>query len=238
MSRRRSPIAAVTALAAIALGGCGAPVSGASPGPDAAAAPPWATYTIPAGAHTATLTGRTPKDPIDGVTDATGRDYQLALDGSARYVIVDPTQPDDQLDWNKLPGVSDCGTIDLSQAGAMFGWRWRVDLDPPVLEITAYANDAAVHLTAPAPLAALDADDLGAATPLHYRLWREAAQYRFELSGTIRGRPIHASATLPRGCAGAALDVSAWASSLYFGGTSVAPHAITARISERAFAPD
>jgi hypothetical protein len=51
------------------------------------------------------------------------------------YRITNPVQPDDQLDWNKLPGVSDCGQLDLAQDGFMFAWRWRLDLTPNVLEL-------------------------------------------------------------------------------------------------------
>jgi hypothetical protein len=171
------------------------------------------------------------------VADVAGRDYQLALDGSARYVLTAPVESNDQLDWNKLPGLSDCGTVDLSVDGAMFGWRWRPDLDPPVLELTAYANEAGVHATAAAPLAVLDAADLDAAEPLRYRVWRDDAAYGFTIEGAVRGRPVSATTTLPRRCAGERRDVLAWASGLYFGGTSTAPQRITARVLEQRFVP-
>lgn len=178
----------------------------------------FATYTIAAGMHESIVTDRIPKDPIDGVTDVTERDYELALDRSAIYDLG----TDDQLDWNKLPGLSDCGEVDLAKAGAMFGWRWRVDLQ--VLEITGYANVAGVHCTLDAPLVTLDADELDAL--LTYRVARTDTAYVFSI-GAVSGE-------LPRGCAGAPLDPLAWASSFYFGGTSVAPHAITARMHELA----
>lgn len=216
-------------LALVAIAACSSPAA-EPPAPDA---PTWATYTIATGAHDAHLTDRSPKNPTDGVTSAIGRDYDFILDPSAIYTLTNPTDPTDQLDWNKLPGFSDCGETDLSIDGAMFGWRWNVDLS--VLELTAYANNASVHLTPDAPLFTLAADDLAARSPMHYRVWREPTQYRFEVTGEVRGRPVDVSATLPRRCADAELDPLAWASALYFGGTSTAPHEITAQIHERRF---
>src|SRR5204862_5021079 len=83
-------------------------------GPDAAAERTWAQYVIAAGAHDAQLVDRTPKNPIDGVVSVVGREYELVLDPSAIYELTAPTEPDDQFDWNKLPGLSDCNTVDLS----------------------------------------------------------------------------------------------------------------------------
>ncbi|MGN6105424.1 MAG: hypothetical protein ACTHU0_09995 [Kofleriaceae bacterium] len=134
-----------------------------------------------------------------------------------------------------MPGLSDCGDIDLSINGLMFGWRWRLDVAPPRLEITAYANHDGVHLTAPAPLVTLDADDLADEQPLRYRVYREPSAYRFAIEGVVRDRPIQAAAMLPRGCTAFPIDEIAWAAGFYFGGTSTAPHQITARIREAAW---
>lgn len=210
---------------ALVLASCAACAGPAVEPPDAARA--WATYTIAPGAHDAHLAGREPKNPMDGVVSVVGRDYELALNESAIYTIVDP--PSDQLDWNKLPGLSDCGTVDLAVDGAMFGWRWS--LESSVLEITAYANQAGVHHWLDAPLVTLDAAQLAAEIPLRYRVVREAAQYRFTISGPAGA----VAATLPRRCVDEPRDPLAWASAFYFGGTSVAPHEITARIREAAF---
>lgn len=190
---------------------------------------------IAAGRHDAQVEGRTIGNPVDGVVDVIGREYELVLDPSAIYVLTAPVQPDDQLDWNKLPGLSDCNTIDLSVDGVMLGWRWRLDV--MVLEVTAYANNAGTHLTPDQPLFTLDAADLDARTPLTYRVWREQTQYQIAVSGDMRGRAIGAVATLPRRCTDVALDPLAWAGQFYFGGTSPAPHEITAQIRESAFAP-
>ena len=197
----------------------------------------WARYTIAPGAHAATLATGSAGNPRGGlVTGIAARDYDLAFDPSAKYVITHPTEPEDQLDWNKLPGLSDCGTIDLAADGAMFGWRWRLDVTPPVLEVTAYANDAGKHLTPEAPMITLDAADLASITPLRYRLRMDGAVYRFDISGKVRGRAIDVSATLPRRCATTAPSTLGiqWAAGFYFGGTSVSPAVITARIFERA----
>lgn len=193
----------------------------------------WATYIIPAGRHDAMLVDRVPKNPIDGVTSTIGRDFELILDPSAIYEITEPVEPTDQLDWNKLPGLSDCNTVDLSVDGIMFGWRWRLDVQ--VLEVTAYANNASVHLTPDTTLFTLDAADLDAREPLRYRLWRETAQYQVSVTGSIRGRAIDVVATMPRRCTEVELDPLAWAGAFYFGGTSTAPHEITAQIREIAF---
>ncbi|MBL8634036.1 MAG: hypothetical protein JNM40_12505 [Myxococcales bacterium] len=197
----------------------------------------WAEYTVNPGAHSATISGGSAGNPVALFSTVSGRDFQLKLNGSAMYVITKPTQPEDQLDWNKLPGFSDCGTLDLSVNGAMFGWRWRIDLTPPVLEITAYANNHSKHLWAAAPLLTLDAADLMSEAPLRYRVWIDGTRYQFAVSGSVRGRTISATTTLPRACAGTPAGNLKWASGLYFGGTSVAPSKVTAQIAELPFRP-
>ena len=211
---------------------CGGPDSATV---DAAPERTWATYVIAEGHHDAMLVGRTPKNPIDGVVSVVGREYELVLDPSAIYELTMPTQPEDQLDWNKLPGLSDCNTIDLSIDGIMLGWRWRLDLQ--VLEVTAYANNDGLHLQSDAPLFTLDAADLEAREPLVYRVWRETSIYQVRVTGSVRGRAIDASAQLPRRCTEVELDPLAWAGGFYFGGTSVAPHEITATIRESMLVP-
>jgi hypothetical protein len=191
------------------------------PLPDAGEAT-WARYEIAPGEHTAHVFEAVPKNPVQGITDVIGRDYELVLDPTAVYELGNV----DQFDWNKLPGLSDCDEIDLSRDGAMFGWRWRPELG--VLEVTAYANNAGVHLTTDV-MFTLDVTALEAREPIRYRVWREPAAYRFDARGV--------TATLPRRCVDAPLDPAAWAGAFYFGGTSSAPHAISARISERPFVP-
>jgi hypothetical protein len=220
-------------LALAACGGLPEPYDPPDAPPAVDAPPPvWATYTIPAGRHPATITGGGPDNPLRAIVMVGGRDYQFAFDTSAEYVLTMPVQPDDQLDWNKLPGLSDCGTADLSVNGAMFGWRWRLDLDPRVLEVTAYVNNDSVHVMTPVLLALTDAE-LAADQPLRYRLWLDRDRYRFTIFGTIGGRPIDASGDLPRVCPTADPLAGKWAAGLYFGGTSVAPSPITGRIVEQ-----
>lgn len=215
---------------------------GAGAGPDAApepdGGPAWATYTIEPGEHDATVSGGTRDSPLAGFVEVEGRDYQLALDASAAYVITEPVEPQDQLDWNKLPGLSDCGAFDLAQDGVMFGWRWRIELDPPRLEITAYANADGVHQWPQDALVSLTGEELAEEAPLRYRIWSDGGVYGFSIDGTIGGRTIDVATTLPRGCADEAGGSARWAAGLYFGGTSVAPTTITARIAERAFTPE
>jgi len=192
-------------------------------------APHWTTYTIEPGDHDASLDDADYRDRLAGIVTDVGRDYEMILDPSAIYVLANPAQPDDQLDWNKLPGLSDCNTLDLAEAGAMFGWRWRPDLE--VLEVTAYANNHGVHQTptGDAALFTLTAADLAARRPIHYRLWLDGPLYRFEADGI--------AASLPRGCADQPPDAGKWAAGFYFGGTSTAPVRITAAISEHRFEP-
>ncbi len=235
----------VLALFATSCGSTGSGADAALPSDSAAAldllAPPvseWALYTIKPGGHGALLTPGTAGNPLSGlVNGVAGRDFDFVFDPSAIYTITMPTQPGDQLDWNKLPGISDCAQLDLSVDGVMFGWRWRLDTTPNVLEVTAYANDASNHLWPQTPLFQLDANDLASLTPLHYRLWIDGASYRFTVGGTIRGRSIDASATLSRQCASTPANGNEfqWASGFYFGGTSSAPSTITGRIFEHPF---
>jgi hypothetical protein len=224
---------------ALALGGVGCA------GPDAAApidaveidafVEVWATYVIPPGRHDADIEGGTPDSPLRGFQTIAGRDLRFAFDPSAAYVLTEPTEPGDQLDWNKLPGLSDCGTIDLSVDGAMYGWRWRVDLDPPLLEVTAYANATGVHQTPPDPLFTLTAAELALDAPLRYRVWPDGDVFRFTVSGAVADRAIDVSTTLPRACPATPASDFKWAAGLYFGGTSVAPSRITGRVAERPF---
>ncbi|MFT3697885.1 MAG: hypothetical protein QM831_32390 [Kofleriaceae bacterium] len=188
------------------------------------AAPSWALYTIEAGQHYADLANNVQGvNPVDGLVHTAGRDYDFIFDASAIYTITNPAEPNDQLDWNKLPGLADCGNIDLSQDGLMFGWRWR--LDTQVLEITAYANNAGVHLTPDQPLVSLTAADLTGV--LSYRFERTQTTYEFDANG------MHA--TLPRRCTDQPVDLEAFAAGFYFGGTSTAPQVITGQIHERSF---
>ena len=215
--------------------GAAGPADAASPFD--AATESWALYTIPVGSHAADVTMRQPGSPLSAFSSVSGRDFRFRLNPSAMYIITRPVQPSDQFDWNKLPGISDCGTVDLSVNGAMFGWRWRLDTTPKVLEVTAYANNNSTHLTPPTPLFTLDADDLTSDTPLRYRVWLEMDKYQFSVSGQIRGRMINATATLPRSCPTYSTTGLKWAAGFYFGGTSTAPSIVTALISEIPYAP-
>lgn len=224
-----------------------APTLDAAAPPDAAppdAAPPdaalplaWSKYTIDAGNHVARVDRAATHQPIQGFTDIGGRDYELRLNESAAYVLTAPTQARDQLDWSKLPGYSDCMTLDLSVNGAMFGWRWQTEVTPPRLEITAYANNDGRHLAIEEGLVSLDLADLAADAPLHYRVWSDGAVYRFSVRGVVRGRTIDADASLPRACPTVDARGIKWGSGLYFGGTSMAPTEVTVHVAEHVFSP-
>jgi hypothetical protein len=214
-----------------------APPADLSPEEQAQLAAGWALYTIDVGVHSARVSGGSAGNPLSWFTSVSGRDYNFRFNSSARYVLTHPMQPEDQLDWNKLPGLSDCGTVDLAVNGAMFGWRWRLDTTPKVLEVIAYANNNSKHLWLAMPLFTLDDADLAADAPLRYRVWLDGAQYRFAVSGSVRGRAINVSATLPRACARTSATALKWASGLYFGGTSTAPSKITGYITEVPFVP-
>lgn len=194
---------------------------------------PFATYRIEVGAHAATILGGKPNNPIAGIASVGGRDFDLAFDLSARYEITNPVQPQDQLDWNKLPGFSDCVQLDVAKAGAMFGWRWRLDKTPRILEVTAYANVDGVHSAKVPPMLELSEAELALEAPLRYRVIIDGALYRFAIDGSIGGRAIAAQTTLTRGCPNTSATFLKWTSGLYFGGTSTAPSVITARVFER-----
>ncbi len=207
------------------------------PAPIDAPTASWATYRIEVGRHDATITGGGTDNPIRAFTNVDGRDFQFAFNPSAMYVLTMPTQPEDQLDWNKLPGLSDCNTVDLSVNGAMFGWRWRVDLVPNVLEVTAYANNDRAHLWPAQPLFTLTAAELAADAALRYRVWWSGATYHFAVTGMVGDRAIDVATTITRVCPNQATGALKWASGLYFGGTSTAPSVVTGRITEIPFAP-
>ena len=204
---------------------------------DAAPGPVFATFRIDVGRHDATITGGDNSNPIRAFQMVGGRDYLFAFNPSAAYTITNPVEPSDQLDWNKLPGLSDCGTVDLSVNGAMFGWRWRLDTTPRVLEVTAYANNNSAHLWLPQPLFTMTAEELALDAPLRYRVWLDGNLYRFSVQGMLGARAIDVTATHPRICPNTSTTALKWAGQFYFGGTSTAPSVITARVSERAFAP-
>ena len=221
----RAAAAAALAAGLLALAACAAPGTPAG----------WASYTIEPGAHGATI-GRTTGAPAPRSgwisPGPRRRAYQLTLNATARYVLTQPTQPEDQFDWNKLPGFSDCEDFDLARNGAMFGWRWRVDTTPKRLELVPYANNDGVHLYPGEALVSLSEADLAAAQPLTYAVGIDGDLYRFSIRGTIRGRTVNATATLPRACPEISPTVGKWYAGLYFGGTSVAPSTIHAYVLE------
>ena len=200
--------------------------------PTPLAGPGWSRYAIVTGAHSATVTrGAQATAPLAGFSTASGRHYHFLFDATAAYVLTNPTQPEDQFDWNKLPGLSDCGDLDLSQNGWMFGWRWRTDTAPRRLEITAYANNDGTHLTPTAPLVTLTQAQLDQPVPLWFELAISADRQRYEF-GIAGPGSRSVTASLPRQCPSDSPTTFKWASGFYFGGTSTAPQSMTAWIAE------
>jgi hypothetical protein len=194
--------------------------------PRPAPGPGWNTHSIARGQHNATVQrGRTAPAPLLAFTNVPGRIYHLIFDASARYVLTDPTEPEDQLDWNKLPGLSDCGDTDLARNGLMFAWRWRTDTVPRRLEINAYANQEGVHHWLDQPMLTLNRAQVDARKPIWFRLRisNDRRSYEFTLRTVIGGREIVRSARLDRSCPARSRTVPKWAGGYYFGGTSVAP---------------
>ena len=203
--------------------------------PTPAPGPRGNTHTIRRGDHGATVErGASAPAPLLGVTRVPGRTYHLIFDSSARYVITDPVEPQDQLDWNKLPGLSDCAQYDLAVNGLMFAWRWRTDLTPRVLEINAYANNHSVHLWPEEPLLALTRAQIDGQRPIWFRLRisNDGQSYEFTVRTRLAGEEIVRTAELPRACPGRGRDVRKWAGGFYFGGTSTAPQRIRAYVHE------
>lgn len=196
--------------------------------------PGWSTYTVAQGSHSASVQrGAEATQPLAGllIPGVTERRFHFAFDSTARYVLTNPTQPEDQYDWSKLPGLSDCGDLDLSQSGFMFGWRWRLDLEPEVLEVTAYANVDGVHLTPPEPLLTMTAEQVDAQLPLWFEARVSDDRQRYEFRAVGPGSRT-ATTTLPRECAGDGPPGWQWAAGFYFGGTSTAPTTVTGTINE------
>ena len=226
---RRALVILVAAAAVLLLTGCMPTYPTPAPGPR------WNTHTIARGAHSASVQrGASAPAPLVGVTRATGRTYHLIFDSSARYVLTDPTEPEDQLDWNKLPGLSDCGQLDLAVDGLMFAWRWRTDLTPRVLEVNAYANNAGEHLWPEVPLLTMTRAQVDSRRPIWFRLRisEDRQSYEFTLRTRLAGEEIVRTAELPRRCTARGRDVRKWAGGFYFGGTSVAPQRIRAYVHE------
>jgi hypothetical protein len=203
--------------------------------PKPAPGPRWNRHTIARGAHNATVTeGATAPEPLLGLTRRSGRAYTLIFDASARYRITQPTQPDDQLDWNKLPGLSDCNDVDLAENGLMFGWRWNLAETPKVLELTAYANNHGTHLWSDAPLLSLTRAQVDARRPIWFRLRisNDRRSYEFTIRTVLAGEEEIRHDRLPRACPTVPRDKWKWAGGFYFGGTSVAPQRIQAHVHE------
>ena len=197
--------------------------------PRPVAGPGWNTHTIARGQHSATVTrGASAPAPLLGPTRVAGRTYHFTFDSSARYVLTNPTEPEDQLDWNKLPGLSDCAQPDLAVNGLMFAWRWRTDLVPKVLEINAYWNDDGEHHWLEVPLLTLTRAQVDARKPIWFRLRisNDRQRYEFSLRTVLAGEEVVRTATADRPCPARGRDVRKWAGGFYFGGTSVAPQRI------------
>jgi len=158
------------------------------------------TWTIPAGQHEAT--GSTL-----ALTSADTLSFAVRFDASAVYQTVDPQN---QLDVNKLRGMSDCGHVhDVDSA--RFGWRWTGS----AIEITAYVYNAGSRSWVV----------LGYVQPGEWHdmvLEVTPGGYRFALDGVVTTRP--------RACTATGLTkYSLWP---YFGGTEVAPHTVTLQLLE------
>ncbi len=196
----------------------------------------WASYTIAQGAHSATVAmNGASRSPLAGISFASARTYEFIFNASAMYEITNPAQPGDQLDWNKLPGLSDCGQVDLAQDGFMFAWRWRLDTMPRVLELAHYANNAGTHLYPQQGIVTLEEADLLAEEPLRFELsigGTGNSKYLFHISGTVRGRVIDVTGEHPRRCASSSTTGLKWAAGFYFGGTSTAPQQIVGYVRE------
>jgi hypothetical protein len=194
--------------------------------PRPVAGPGWNTHTIARGQHGASVhRGSSAPAPLLGLTRAAGRTYHFVFDASARYTITNPVEPDDQLDWNKLPGLSDCGDVDLAENGFMFAWRWRTDLVPRVLEVNAYWNDDGEHHWLDEPLLTLTKAQVDAKKPIWFRLRISNDKRSYEF-GLRFGTDVVENARVPRSCPNQRRDVRKWAGGFYFGGTSVAPQRI------------
>lgn len=74
----------------------------------------WKTYVIPKGAHFSI-------NNIYQPYDSAQLHFDLTFDSSAIYTSI---LPDNQADWNKVFGFSDCGTHH-QQNSLRLGWRWN-----------------------------------------------------------------------------------------------------------------
>lgn len=193
---RRRTIVGLIALLAGAVGACTP-----DPGPAGPGGPVQPTrWYILAGHHEAT-------DQRIELTTVDSLSFSVRFDDSAAYTSIDPAN---QLDWNKLRGMSDCGAHHQT-ASARVGWRWN----GTAVELGAYTYAGGV----------VTSTVLGAIAPgstHELTIAADGASYRFTLDGV--------TTTMPRGCADVGVvKYHLWP---YFGGDEVAPHDITIDILE------
>jgi hypothetical protein len=182
-------------------------------------------------------------------TRRTTLEYQAAFNLTAIYKHARQVDGRDyQGSWNKLPGFSDCGQLNMLYSGAMFGWRWdpvndRLEVNPFANAFTGEPNklgqcvegggckpnhhqDAASGVKGPAPWV-IKRNELNAFNPLTYRIEIKGKTYLFSIKDT-KGKVLR-EWTTPRKCDNKpnALKLG---SNLFFGGQLMAPHEVSAYI--------
>ena len=156
-------------------------------------------YIIPKGAHASSNSGFK-------MVNTQKLRFEVTFDSSAVYTSA---KPENQLDINKLYGLSDCATHHQVNS-ARFGWRWNSNK----LELHAYTYQGGSRRSEFIAVAALG-------KPLVCELSLEDGKYTF--------RAGESQVVLPRACNG---KTDAYQLYPYFGGDEVAPHDIRISIKE------
>lgn len=191
---RRSALTAIGVLFAGVLAAC-------PPQPDPGGSPQPTRWLIPAGQHFAT------GERVE-LTTADAVRFDVTFDASAEYTSA---IPENQHDWNKLRGLSDCGTHHQTNS-ARFGWRWTGD----AVEVGAYTYVGGTRAGVALARFAVDSTH-------ELSIELDGPWYRFTVDGT--------TTSVPRGCTDAGLvKYHLWP---YFGGDEAAPHDVTITILER-----
>lgn len=161
-----------------------------TPPPPPPPAAEWKTYTIPKGEHFALESTFTE-------VRADTLEFEVTFDSSAIY---QSTLPENQADWNKVFGFSDCQTFHQSNS-ARLGWRWTPNVGIELAAYT-YQNDTREFME-------IDTVQVGDTTRV--RIIKFPNEYEF----IVNDRPYIAT----RGCAS---DSVAYELYPYFGGDEAA----------------
>ena len=138
-------------------------------------------------------------------------EFNAYFNETAQYDLGD----EDQLDVNKLYGVSDCGTLHTKNSARM-GWRWNKESQK--LEILGFT-----HVNGLFDFKLIATANLNQSYTYKIELNSSKDSYVFSFN--------HSQVSMPRGCQ--ENTISGYKLYPYFGGNKTAPHEVLIKIAER-----